>query len=103
MCHLDFRQKSHWTRMEKRELGSELVRQPEGETARQPEGEVVQQAKSSQPSQPIPNPIRERSVCLDKMQDGTNTYRSQEISVNSFCEEFSSSERTGRLVETVVI
>ena len=29
--------------------------------------------------------------------------RSQEINVNSFCEELSSSERTGRPVETVVI
>ena len=37
------------------------------------------------------------------MQDGRNTYRSQEINVNSFCEELSSSERTGRLVETDVI
>ena len=35
---------------------------------------------------------------LDK--DGRNTSRSQEINVNSFNEELSSSERTGRLVET---
>ena len=34
------------------------------------------------------------------MQDGRNTSRSQEINVNSFCEELSSSDRTGRLVET---
>ena len=37
----------------KRELGSEVARQPEREVARQ--------AKSSQPTQPTPNPIRERS------------------------------------------
>ena len=37
------------------------------------------------------------------MQDGRNTYRPQEINVNSFREELSSSERTGRLVETDVI
>ena len=79
----------------KRELGSEVARQPEGEVARQ--------AKSSLPTQPTPNPIRERSGRLDNMQDGRNTYRSQEINVNSFCEELSSSERMGRLVETDVI
>ena len=32
------------------------------------------------------------------MKDGRNTYRSQEINVNSFNEELSSSDRTGRLV-----
>ena len=77
----------------KRELGSEVARQPEGEVARQ--------AKSSQPTQPTPNPIRERWGRLDNMQDGSNTYLSQEINVNSFCEELSSSERTGRLVATL--
>ena len=79
----------------KRELGSEVARQPEGEVARQ--------AKIFQPTQPIPNPIRERSGRLDNMQDGRNTSRSQEINVISFSEELSSSERTGRPVETVVI
>ena len=34
------------------------------------------------------------------MQDGRNTSGSQEINVNSFCEESVSSERTERLVET---
>ena len=34
------------------------------------------------------------------MQDGRNTYRSQEIKVNSFSEELSSSDRTGRPVAT---
>ena len=74
----------------KRELGSEVARQPEGD---------VRQAQSSQPTQPTPNPIRERSERPDNMQDGRNTYRSQEINVNSCCEELSSSERTGRPVE----
>ena len=37
------------------------------------------------------------------MQDDRKTSRSQEIDVNSFCEEPSSSERTGRPVETNVI
>ena len=37
------------------------------------------------------------------MQHGRITCRSQEINVNSVCEQLSSSERTGRLVETEVI
>ena len=60
------------------------------------------QSFSNQP-QPTPNPIRDRAGRLDDMQDGRNTSRSQEINVNSFCEELSSSDRTGRLVETEVI
>ena len=87
----------------KRKLGSEVARQPEGEVSGQPEGEVARQAKFVQSTQPTPNPIRERSVRPGNMQDGRNTYRSQEIDVNSFCEEPSSSERTVRLVETDVI
>ena len=77
-----------WTK----ELGSKVVRQPEGE--------VVRQAKFFQPTQPTPSPIRERSGRPDNMQDGRKTSGSQEIDVNSFCEEPSSSERTGRPVET---
>ena len=46
-----------WTK----ELSSIVDRQPEGEVARQPEGEVARQAKFFQPTQPIPNPIRDRS------------------------------------------
>ena len=37
-----------------KELGSEV--------ARQPEGDVIQQSKSSQSSQPIPNPDHDRTV-----------------------------------------
>ena len=36
-----------WTK----ELGSNVVQQPEGETVRQPEGEVVRQSVSNQPNQ----------------------------------------------------
>ena len=46
-----------WTK----ELGSKVDRQPEGELARQPEGEIARQAKFFQPTQLIPNPIRDRS------------------------------------------
>ena len=84
----------------KRELGSEVARQPERKVARQPEREVARQAKFFQPTQPTPNPIRDRSGRPDNMQDGRNTSRSKEINVNSFCEELSSSDRTGRPVET---
>ena len=88
-----------WTK----ELGSEVARRPEGEVARQPEGEVARQANFFQPTQPTPNPIRDRSGRHDKMQNGRNTSRSQEINVIFFCEELSLSDRTGRLVETEVI
>ena len=84
-------------------MGSKVVRQPEGEAARQPEGEVVRQTKFFQSTQPTPNPIRDRSGRPDDIQDGRNTSFSQEINVNSFNEELSSSDRTGRLVETEVI
>ena len=51
-----------WTK----ELGSKVDRQPEGEVTRQPKGEVARQAKFFQPTQPIPNPIRDRSGQLGK-------------------------------------
>ena len=77
----------------KRELGSEHAQRPE----------AGQLSRSFQSNQPSPNPIRERSGRPDNMQDGRNTSHSQEIDVDSFCEEISSSERTRRPVETVVI
>ena len=83
-----------WTK----ELGSKVVQQPEGETVRQPEGEVVRQTKFFQSTQPTPNPIRDRSGRPDNMKDGRNTSRSQEINVNSFNAELSSSDKTGRPV-----
>ena len=57
--------KHEWTR----KLGSKLARQPAGKVARQPEGEVARQARFFQPAQPSPNPIRDRSVRPDDMQD----------------------------------
>ena len=63
---------------------------------------VVRQAKFFQPTQPIPNPIRDRSGRLGITQDVINvqderkTSRSPEISVNSFNEELCSSDRSGR-------
>ena len=84
--------KHEWTR----ELGPKVVREPEREVARRPEGEVPRQAKFFQPTQPNPNPIRDRSGRLDDMQDGRNTSRSREIDGTSFNEEISSSDRTVR-------
>ena len=78
----------------KRELGSEHAQRPE----------VGQLSRSFQSNQPTLNPIRERSGRLDithdviGVQDGRKTSLSQEIDVNSFCEEPSSSERTWRPV-----
>ena len=69
-----------WTK----ELGSKAVRQPEGE--------VVRQTKFFQSTQPTPNPIRDSSGRPDDMQDERKTSRSQEINVNSFNEELSSSD-----------
>ena len=83
-----------WTK----ELGSKVDRQPEGEVARQ--------AKFFQPTQLIPNPIRDRSGRPDithdviSVQDERKMSRSQEISVIFCNEELSSSDRTRRLVET---
>ena len=102
-CHLDLHQRSHYVHEWTKELGSKVDQQPEGETVRQPEGETVRQTKFFQPTQLTPNPIRDRSERLDNMQHGRNTSRSQEINVNSFCKELSSSDRTGRPVETEVI
>ena len=78
----------------KRKLGSEHAQR----------SEVGQLSRSFQSNQPILNPIRERTgrpvITHDviSVQDERNTSRSQEIDVNSFHEEPSSSERTGRPV-----
>ena len=72
-----------------KELGSEVVRQPEGEVARQ--------AKSSQSTQPNPNPDHDRTgkpvVCP---QEGAS--RSQKIETRSFREEAVKLDRTGKPV-----
>ena len=87
-----------WTK----ELSSKVDRQPEGEVTGQSEGEITRQAKFFQPTQPIPNPIRDRSLQPDitqdviVIQDERKTSRSQDISVNSFNEELCSSDRSGQ-------
>ena len=80
----------------KRELGSDHAQR----------AEAGQLSRSFQSNQPLLNPIRERSERLDithDVQDGRKTSRSQEIDVDSFCEELSSSERTGRLVKGPIL
>ena len=78
----------------KRELGSEHAQR----------AAVGQLSRSFQSNQPTLNPIRERSGRPDithdviGVQDERKTSRSQEIDVNSFREEPSSSERTDRPV-----
>ena len=78
----------------KRELGSEHAQRTE----------VGQLSRSFQSNQPTLNPICGRSGRPDitydviGVQDERKTSRSQEIDVNSFFEEPSSSERTERLV-----
>ena len=71
-----------------RELGSDHAQRAEA-------GHLSRSFQSNQSTQ---NPIRDRSGRPDDMQDGRNTSRSQDINVNSFNEELSSSDRTGRLV-----
>ena len=72
-----------------KELGSEVARQPDGEVARQ--------AKSSQSTQPNPNPDHDRTekpvVCP---QEGAS--RSQKIETRSFREEAENHDRTSRPV-----
>ena len=71
-----------------KELGSEVARQPEGEVARQ--------AKSSQATQPNPNPNHDRTVrpvvCSERAP------RSQEIVTRSSREEDANLDRTVRPV-----
>ena len=74
----------------KRELGSEHAQR----------SEVGKLSRSFQSNQPTLNPIRERSGRPDSTQDGrkTSVFR-RSMLILSFCEEPSSSERTGRPVE----
>ena len=57
-----------WTRGEV-PLGSTVDQQPEGEVVQQSCGEVSRQATFSQPTQPIPKPICDRSGKPDNTQD----------------------------------
>ena len=78
-------------------MGSTVDQQPEGKVVRQSRGEV-QHATFSQPTQPIPKPICDRSGQPDNTQDvfvvKGETSRSQEINEKGFHEELCSSDRS---------
>ena len=82
-------------------MGSTVVRQSEAEVDRQSQEEVPRREKLFQPTQPIPEPIFDRSGQPDNTQDvfvvKGETSRSQEIDVKSFHEELCSSDRSGQL------
>ena len=98
-CHLDLHQRSLWNTSGKENWCSEHAQR----------AEAGQLSGSFQSNQPTLNPIRERSGRLDithdviGVQDERKTSHSQEIDVNSFCEEPDSSERTRRLVSVTNI
>ena len=89
MRHLVLSQKVSLKHDWMKELGSEV--------ARQQDGEVAQQSKSSQSSQPNPNPDHGRTgkpvVCPQK-----EASLSQEIETRSFREEAVKHDRTGKTV-----
>ena len=79
-------------------LGSAVDQQSEGEVVRQSQEEVARRAKFFQPTQPIPEPICDRSGQPENTQGvfvvKGETSRSQEIDVKSFHEELCSSDRS---------
>ena len=83
---ISLRHDHDWTRG-KVPLGSTVDQQPEGKVVRQSRGEV-QHATFSQPTQPIPQPICDRSGQPDNSQDvfvvKGETSRSHEIKENVF-------------------
>ena len=89
MRHLDLLQRFPWHMTWMKDLGSEV--------ARQPEGDVGRQAKSSQSSQPNPNPDHDRTVkpvvCPQR-----GAPHSQDIETRSFREEAVRYDRTEKPV-----
>ena len=87
-----------WTRGNV-QMGSTVDQQPEGKVGRQSRGEV-QRATFSQPTQPKPKPICDRSVKLDSTEDvfvvQGETSRSHEIDEKGLHEELVSSVRSGK-------
>ena len=83
----------------KRELVSEIGRQPEGEVARQSRGEV-QHATFFQPTRPIPKPTCDRSGQPEDTQGvfvvKGETTRSHEIYEKGFHEKLCASDRSGQ-------
>ena len=99
-CHLDLHQRSHYVTIGQKNWVRKLIDNQKKGVARQPEGEVARQAKFFQPTQPTPNPIRDRSGRPDEMQDvfvvEGGTSRSHEIDEKGFHGELCSSDRSGQ-------
>ena len=81
-------------------LGSTVDQQPEGEVVRQSRGEVSREAKISQPTQPKPKPICDRSGKPEYTEDvfvvKGETSRSHEIDEKCLHEDLVSSDRSGK-------
>ena len=95
---ISLRHDHDWTRA-KVQLGSTVDKQPEGKVVRQSRGEV-QHEMFSQPSQPIPKPIRDRSGQLEDTKDvfvvKDETSRSHEIDEKCFHEKLCVSDGSGQ-------
>ena len=102
-CLLDHHQRSHYVTIGpegKFHWVLQLIKKPEGKVVRQSRGAVSRQATFSQLTQPIPEPICDRSGQPDNTQDvfvvKGETSRSQEINEKCFHEELCSSDRSGQ-------
>ena len=95
---ISLRHDHDWTRG-KVQLCSTVDKQPEGKVVRQSRGEF-QHETFSQPTQPIPKPIRDRSGQPEDMQDVFvvlgETSRFHEINEKGFHGELCSSDRSGQ-------
>ena len=95
---ISLRHDHDWTRGNV-QLGSTVEQQPVGKIARQSGGEV-QHSTFSQPTQPIPKPICDRSGKPDSTEDvfvvKGETSRSHEIDETGFHGELCSSDRSGK-------
>ena len=105
-CHLDFHQRSHYVTIGLKNWARKLFNNQKEKLFDNQKEKLLDKPEFFQSTQPTPNPIRDTSGRPDithdviSVQDERKTSRSQEISVNSLSEERSSSDRTGRLVNT---
>ena len=102
---ISLRHDHDWTRG-KVQLGSTVDQQPEGEIVRQSRG-VVQHETLSQPTQPIPKPIRDRSGQREDTKDvfvvEGEMPRSHEIDEKGFHEKLCVSDGSGQLEITLSV
>ena len=99
---ISLRHDHDWTRG-KVQLGSTVDQQPEGKVVRQSRGEV-QHETFSQPTQPIPKPIRDRSgQSEDTFVVKGETSRSHEIDEKGFHEKLCASDGSRQLEITLSV